>query len=60
MATWPLSLQQKMEAAQFELTFGETRLRSDTDVGLAKVRSRYTDAVDKYRGSIFFRQCRIF
>lgn len=53
MATWPATLQQKMEAAQFELVFGDTRIKSDIDVGPAKVRSRYTDAVDNYRGSIF-------
>jgi len=52
MATWPATLQQKVESTQFELVFGDTRIKSDVDVGLAKVRSRYTDGVDQYRGSI--------
>jgi hypothetical protein len=53
MATWPATLQQKVEASQFELVFGETRVRTDVDVGLAKVRSRFTDSVDQYRATIF-------
>jgi hypothetical protein len=53
MATWPLTLQQKVEASQFELVFGETRIKSNVDVGPVKVRSRFTDAVDQYRAAIF-------
>lgn len=52
MATWPLTLQQKVEGGDFELVFGDTLLKSDVDVGPAKVRSRYTDGVDQYKGSI--------
>lgn len=52
MDTWPLSLQQKLDAESFEKRLGNTLLRSDMDVGPAKVRSRFTDAVDGYTCSI--------
>jgi hypothetical protein len=50
--TWPVSLQQKFNSSNFDLKFGNTLVRSDVDVGLAKVRSRYTDAIDIYTSSI--------
>ena len=49
---WPVGLQQKLNADGFQVKFGNTNLRSDMDVGPAKVRSRYTDAVDIYTCSI--------
>lgn len=53
MENWPVSLQQKMEASGFSYTPGTTTIRSDMDIGPAKIRSRFTDAVDLYSGSIF-------
>ena len=50
--TWPVGLQQKLDSEAFEKRFGNTLIRSDMDVGPAKVRSRYTDAVDEYNCSI--------
>jgi hypothetical protein len=52
MDNWPLSLQQILNADDFEIKFGSTVVRSDMDVGPAKVRSRYTDGVDQYSASI--------
>lgn len=50
--TWPVGLQQKLDSESFEKKFGNTLIRSDMDVGPAKVRSRYTDGVDLYTCSI--------
>lgn len=50
--TWPVSLQQKLEVAGFAKNYGDTRVVSDTDVGISKVRSRYTDAIDGYNCQI--------
>lgn len=50
--TWPVDLQQKLDSDSFEMKYGDTALRSDMDVGPAKVRSRYTDAVDLYTCTI--------
>lgn len=52
MENWPVSLQQKLNVDSFEVKLGDTTLRSDMDVGPAKVRSRYTDAVDMYTCSV--------
>jgi hypothetical protein len=52
MDAWPVSLQQKLDAESFELRYGNTLIRTDMEVGQAKVRSRYTDAVDQYTCSI--------
>lgn len=52
MATWPATLQDKINSTQFEYGFGETRIKTDTDVGPAKLRSRFTDAVDIMSGQI--------
>lgn len=53
MDAWPISLQQTLNAAGFEVKFGNTLLRTEMDAGLAKVRSRYTDAIDQYGCQIF-------
>lgn len=50
--TWPVGLQQKLDSESFEMKYGNTAIRSDMDVGPAKVRTRYTDAVDLYTCSI--------
>lgn len=52
MSNWPVSLQQKLDSDSFELKLGSTTIRTEMDVGPAKVRSRYTDAVDDYTCSI--------
>lgn len=53
MATnWPVALQQILSVDSFEMKYGSTVVRSDTDVGPAKIRRRFTDAVDMYTCSI--------
>jgi len=52
METWPIGLQQLLNVADFGITLGNTKVRSDMDVGPAKERSRFTDAVDGYSCSI--------
>ena len=39
---WPASLQQKLNQADFSETLSNTGIRSETDIGLPKVRRRYT------------------
>lgn len=51
-ASWPGSLQQTINVDNFGVTFGDTLIRSDVDVGQAKVRSRYTKGVDVYTAQI--------
>ncbi len=51
--TWPVGLQQKLNAEGFQVKFGNTAMRTDMDVGPAKVRSRFTDAIDVYTCTIF-------
>jgi hypothetical protein len=53
MENWPVSLQQKVNADSFTYAMGSTTVRSENDVGPAKVRSRFTDAVDVYQVSIY-------
>lgn len=48
MDAWPITLQQKLNTSGFQYQLGNTLLRSENDVGPAKVRSRFTDAVDRY------------
>ncbi len=48
MDAWPISLQQKMDVAGFQYRMGRTKVSTDMDVGPAKVRARFTDAVDGY------------
>lgn len=52
MDVWPVSLQQKLNADDFGIKTGNTLVRTDMDVGPAKVRSRFTDGVDVYSASI--------
>lgn len=52
MDSWPISLQQKLEVAGFQKTLGNTRVSSDTSVGPAKVRSRFTEAIDIYQSQV--------
>lgn len=52
MDSWPIGLQQKLNADDFDLKFGDVTVRSDMDVGPAKIRARFTDAVDQYTVSI--------
>lgn len=52
MSAWPVALQQKLDVAGFQYSFGSTRVASEMDVGPKKVRSRFTDAVDKYECQI--------
>lgn len=52
MDIWPADLQQTLNVEDFQVGFGETAVRSDMDVGPAKVRSRFTDAVDPWNASI--------
>lgn len=49
MDNWPVSLQQKLEVAGFQYMPGNTRVVTAMSVGPAKVRSRFTDAVDVYQ-----------
>lgn len=52
MATWPVSLQSRSNQSGFSYVVGETTLRSDMDIGPAKVRRRTTRPVDTMRYSI--------
>ena len=52
MDVWPASLQQKLNSSSFQLGWGSTSVRSETDIGPEKVRSRFTDAVDTYSCSV--------
>ncbi len=52
MEAWPGALQQLLNVADFGITLGNTKVRSETDVGPAKTRSRFTDGVDIYSCSI--------
>jgi hypothetical protein len=52
MEIWPAELQQKLNANSFQVTFGDTLVRSENAAGATKVRSRFTDGIDQYRCSI--------
>jgi hypothetical protein len=52
MDSWPGALQQKLNVQSFSVKVGNTLIRSEMDVGPAKVRSRYTDGIDVYTCSI--------
>ena len=51
--TWPIQLQDKLNEANFSEQLGDTTLRSKSEIGLEKVRRRYTKGVDKITCSIF-------
>lgn len=44
---WPTELQDTINTDSFQYQIGDTAIRSDMDVGPAKVRRRYTRSVDK-------------
>jgi hypothetical protein len=50
---WPASLQEKLSEANFGLGIGDTTIRTDMDVGPAKVRRRFTKSIDSYTASIY-------
>lgn len=52
MDNWPGSLQQHLNSSNFQVALGDTVVRTDMDVGPAKVRSRFTHGVDQYTTSI--------
>lgn len=52
METWPAQLQTLLNQESFNFSFGDTNVRSDVDVGLPKVRSRYTKAIDSVSATI--------
>lgn len=52
MDVWPVSLQQRLNSSGFVKRFGNTLARTEMDIGPAKVRSRFTDAVDIYSCSV--------
>jgi hypothetical protein len=54
-ATWPASLQDKLNQASFSYAFGETLIRSTVDVGPAKVRRRFTKGIDVLTCSILLK-----
>lgn len=52
MDSWPVELQQRLNSTGFELQFGSSLIRSSMDIGPAKVRSQFTDAIDIYKCQI--------
>lgn len=50
---WPLSLQQYVNSDSFQYQIGDTTIRSETDIGPAKVRRRFTKSVDTMTVSIW-------
>jgi hypothetical protein len=50
--SYPSVLQDKLNTASFTYVLGTATLRSDVEVGPAKLRNRYTGNVDPVRGSI--------
>ena len=49
---WPSQLQQNLLEPSFNFKYGDSRLRTNMDVGLAKVRRRSTREIDTASGSI--------
>jgi len=49
---FPAELQDKFNEAGFKLELGNTSIQSSVDVGLPKVRQRYTQAIDAMAGTI--------
>lgn len=52
MATWPSTLQQRLNVRDFAISTEDTTIRTAMQTGYPKVRSRYTDAVDNVNCSI--------
>lgn len=49
---WPSSLQQLVEQSSFGLDTGESVIRSQMDIGPAKIRRRFTKQIDNLNVSI--------
>jgi hypothetical protein len=49
---WPATLQQKVSSNSFSFKIGETRLKTEMDIGPAKYRRRFTKSVDQLSTSI--------
>jgi hypothetical protein len=49
---WPASIEELLDTASFQEEFGETTIRSETDIGPAKVRRRSTKGVDAIKCSV--------
>lgn len=49
---WPPELQQYLDQEGYQLTLGETVVRSDMDVGPAKTRRRFTKGIDQHSAQI--------
>lgn len=49
---WPASLQQKLSTTGFTLSFGDSTLRSEMDIGPAKLRRRSSREIDGLTCSI--------
>ena len=50
---WPVQLQDKLNQSDFQYALGDSTIRSDVEIGLSKVRRRYTRAIDSIVGSIW-------
>lgn len=50
---WPVQLQNKLNSGNFSEDFGDTTIKSQNDIGLPKVRRRYTKGFNTIRASIF-------
>lgn len=50
--TFPASLQDKFNEAGFQHEYANTSLTSSVDAGIPKVRQRYTQGSDNFRGTI--------
>ena len=48
----PVGLQDKLNQAGFQFVPGKASIRTEMDVGLDKVRNRYTTAIDSVNGNI--------
>lgn len=48
MASWPTTLQEKVNQAGFRKVFGSTTIRSNVEVGANKVRRRFTKGIDQF------------
>jgi hypothetical protein len=45
---WPLGLPQKVEGDQYTESLGSSVIRTEMDIGLAKVRRRYTKNIENF------------
>ena len=50
--TFPITLQDKLNSGSFSYNLGETKIRSETEIGPAKMRRRVTRAIDTLSASI--------